>query len=587
MSAEKKRFAGVDMGLLKRFIPYLKKTVWMALFSFVLMVLTNLAGILQPYFVKVGIDRDIARGDWPGLVRTSLWLGGIMLGGFLFQFLYNISIQLLGQRLLFDIRMDLLRKIFSFSHDYFDRTPVGKTLTNVTNDVESVRQFISEGVVTVLGELLKVVFILAAMLLVNVRLALLAFTTIPVFVLATLFFRKSIRTGYADVRRANARINTLLTESITGINEINLFNYQATIRELFTRANKEYLDAFLQVVRSYSLYFPVIELVTNAGMVLVLLYAHYQMGITIQVGEIFIFFAYIQMFFRPLRQLAEKFNLFQSAMAAAERIFGLMDMKSHMTESYRPVTEPVMVKGDITFHSVDFAYHEDQPVLKNISFRIEEGEKVALVGTTGSGKTTIIKLLNRLYDVSAGSITINGKDVRDYPLATLRRAITTVPQDVFLFTGSARNNISLYDPLISRGRVVDAARQVHADAFIRSLPRGYDENLLEEGRSLSSGQKQLLSFARAFVREAPIIVLDEVTANIDSGTESQIQEATQRLIADKTAIIIAHRMSTIKLVDRILVFHHGELVGQGSHSQLMRENGIYAQYYRMQSMLSR
>jgi ATP-binding cassette subfamily B multidrug efflux pump len=587
VKTEQKRFAGMDIRLLKRFLPYLKKSTWLAFFSFALMILTNLAGILQPYFVKVGIDNDIARGDWPGLLNTVLLLGMVMVCGFIFQFLYNISIQLLGQRLLYDIRVDLLKKIFSFSHDYFDRTPVGKTLTNVTNDVESVRQFISEGVVTVLGEMLKVVFIFAAMLLVNIRLAVLAFLTIPLFVAATLFFRKSIRSGYADVRRANARINTLLTESISGINEINIFNYQATSKELFTRANRKYLDAFLQVVHSYSLYFPVIELVTNAGMVLVLLYAHYQMGVSILVGEIFIFFAYIQMFFRPLRQLAEKFNLFQSAMAAAERIFGLMDLKSDLTESYGHVPVPVDVKGNIVFSSVNFGYQDDQPVLKNISFSIREGEKVALVGTTGSGKTTVIKLLNRLYEVTSGSITINGRDIRQYPLAVLRKTITTVPQDVFLFTGSAADNISLYDPAISRENVIHAAEQVRADTFIRELPRGYDENLLEEGRSLSSGQKQLISFARAFVRDAHIIVLDEVTANIDSGTESLIQEATRNLIANKTAIIIAHRMSTIKLVDRILVFHRGELVGQGSHSQLMKENGIYAQYYRMQSMLSR
>ncbi len=587
MKVSGKRVAGLDLNFLKRFLPYLKKSTWLAIFSFGLMIAANLIGVLQPYFIKIGIDKDIANKDWPGLLNTVSILGIVLVAGFIFQFLYNLSIQLLGQRLLYNLRLDLFKKLLSLSQDYFDRTPVGKTLTNLTNDVESVRQFISEGVVTVAGEMLKVIFIFAAMLMVNVRLAILAFITVPLFVVATMFFRKRIRSGYADVRRANAQINTMLMESITGINEINLFNYQATSQELFGEANRKYLKAFLQVVNSYSFYFPVIELVTNAGMILVFLYAHFQMGMTILVGEIFIFFAYIQMFFRPLRQLAEKFNLFQSAMAAAERIFKLMDQKSKLTEVYAPASDPVDIRGDIRFKSVNFAYQEGQSVLKDLSFTINQGEKVALVGTTGSGKTTVIKLLNRLYDVNTGSITVNGTDIRQYPLSELRRAITTVPQDLFLFTGNALENISLYDPGITRNQVIAAARQVNLDSFIRKLPGAYDENLLEEGKSLSSGQKQLLSFARAFVRDSNMIILDEVTANIDSGTEALIQEATRRLIAEKTAIIIAHRMSTIKLVDRILVFHKGELVGDGTHHQLMKEKGIYAQYYRMQSLLSR
>lgn len=587
MKVAGKRVVGLDLNLLKRFYPYLKKSTLLAAFSFVLMITTNLAAVLQPYFIKLGIDKDIANRDWPGLRNTVLILGIVMAMGFIFQFLYNLSIQLLGQRLLYDIRLDLFKKLLTLSQDYFDRTPVGKTLTNITNDVESVRQFISEGVVTVVGELIKVAFIFAAMLMVNVRLAILAFITIPMFVVATLLFRKRIRSGYTEVRRANSQINTMLMESITGINEINLFNYQSFSQKRFNEANRKYLKAFLQVVNSYSLYFPVIELVTNTGMILVLLYAHFQMGISILVGEIFIFFAYIQMFFRPLRQLAEKFNLFQSAMAAAERIFTLMDLESRLAETYSPVPDRNDIKGDIRFKSVDFSYQEGQPVLKDLSFTIRQGEKVALVGTTGSGKTTVIKLINRLYDVDSGSITLNGTDIREYPLRALRSSITTVPQDVFIFTGNTLDNISLYDKGITRDQVVRAARQVNLDYYIRRLPGAYDENLLEEGKSLSSGQKQLLSFARAFVRKSNIVILDEVTANIDSGTEALIQEATKRLIADKTSIIIAHRMSTIKLVDRILVFHQGELVGEGTHSQLMKENGIYAEYYRMQSLLSR
>jgi len=581
-----KYLSGLDLGLLKRFIPYLKKSFVLTLFAFILMIATNITAVLQPYFIKVGIDENIASRDWDGLVQTVIILGIVLVAGFLFQFFYNLSIQFLGQRLLFDVRMDLFKKILSLSNDYFDRTPVGKTLTNITNDVEAVRQFISEGVVTVIGELLKVFFIFTAMMLVNIRLAVVASITIPLFLMATLFFRKSIRSGFSKVRKANAQINTMLVESITGINEIRMFNYEKQSQEHFDRASQSYLDAYLQIVHSYSLYFPVIEIVTNVGMILVLLYAHYQMGISILVGEIFVFFAYIQMFFRPLRQLAEKFNMFQSAMAAAERIFKLMDQKSKVKDISSSISETENISGNIHFNSVTFSYQEDQPVLQDVSFQIKSGEKVALVGTTGSGKTTIIKLLNRLYDVDSGSITINGRDIRKFPLADLRRAITTVPQDVFLFTGTAAENISLYNSAISSEEIVNAAEQVYADEFIQKLPGKYQKNLLEEGKSLSAGQKQLLSFARAFLRDSPIVILDEITSNIDSGTEFQIQEAIKKITTDKTAIIIAHRMSTIKLVDRILVFHKGKLLEQGTHPELMKIKGLYAQYYRLQSLLS-
>jgi ATP-binding cassette subfamily B multidrug efflux pump len=578
---------GLDLRLLNRFSPYLKRSTMLVALSFFLMIATNLAEILQPYFIKIGIDKNIAGRDWLGLKQTALVLGLIMTVGFLLQFVYNYSIQLLGQRLLFDLRMNLFKKVLSFSHDYFDRTPVGKTLSKITNDVEAVREFISDGIVTVIGELLKVFFIFAAMLVVNYRLAVMALMTIPLFVFATLFFRKSIRTGYKQVRQSNAQINTLLVESISGNSEINMFNYKKKSMENFSRANQSYLNAYLQVVNSYSFYFPVIEIVTNAGMILVMLYAHFQIGISIKVGEIFIFFAYIQMFFRPLRQLAEKFNLFQSAMAAAERIFNLMDEKSKLKEDYSPAIRSMTLKGNIVFDKVGFSYQPDQPVLINISFTIRQGEKVALVGTTGSGKTTVIKLLNRLYDVDSGTITINNRDIRQIRLPVLRRAITTVPQDIFLFTGTARENISIYDSQISEEQIIEASRKVEADSFIQKLPGGYDENLLEEGKSLSTGQRQLLGFARAFVRDSDIVILDEATASIDSITEEMIQEAIKRLIANKTAIIIAHRLSTIQLVDRILVFHKGKLMGDGTHQELMKKNSIYAQYYRMQSLLSR
>jgi len=589
MRRDRETIAGLDVNLLRRFVPYLRRYAVLAAVSFLLMVGTNVAAVLEPYFLKVGIDRDVAQRDWQGLLQTATALGVVLVLGFVLQFFFNYGVQFLGQRLLYDIRMDLFGKVLRLPNTYFDRTPVGTTLTHLTSDVEAVRAFISEGVVTVLGELLKVVLIFAAMVWVNARLALLALLVIPFFLLATVIFRKSIRGSFREVRRANAEINTHLVESITGVNEIHLFNYERQGMTQFVRANQNYLNAFLRVVHSYSVYFPVIDVVTNVGMGLVMLYAHFQMGVGIQPGEIFVFFAYIQMFFRPLRQLAEKFNMFQSAMAAAERIFTLLDREEPPRPlEVRSAPRPAAGKdwGDVAFRHVHFSYQEGQPVLKDLDFTIGHGEKIALVGTTGSGKTTVGKLLTGLYEIDSGEIRIGGVDIRRLPLPFLRRQVTTVPQDVFLFTGSAGENISMYDPDIDTERVRRAARTVYAHRFIERLPGGYGESLLEEGKSLSTGQRQLLGFARAFVRESPIVVLDEVTANVDAETESLIEGAIGNLIGGRTAIIIAHRLATIRMVDRILVLHRGELIEQGTHRELMRKNGLYAQYYRMQSILS-
>lgn len=572
-----------DWVLLKRLTPYLKNYRMLMGFSLLFMIGFNVAGVLQPYLFKLGIDNHVAKGDNQGLLSLSIILFVVMISGFLLNYFFSFSVQYLGQRLLFDIRTSLFRHVTLLDNRYFDTHPVGRTLTHITNDVEALRQFISEGVVLVMGDLLKVGFILIAMVWINYRLALLVFITIPFFFLVTIFFRKTIRHGFRSVRKANAEINTTMVESVTGIKEVIQFNHQRKSIDSFEQANSRYLKAYLRVVHAYALYFPILEVVTNLGLVIILVFSHYFLGVHLQIGEIFAFFAYINLFFRPLRQMAERFNMFQSAMAAAERIFRLQDTPATITNLEDCVTIDHPLKGEIQFKKVTFAYQESAPVIRNLSFTIKPGETVALVGRTGSGKTTVINLVNRIYDIRYGSIMVDGTDIRHYNLFDLRTQMAVVPQDPFLFTGTVADNISLHHPHIGMDQVVEAAKQVNADPFIQQLPNKYQENVLEEGKRLSAGQRQLISYARAMVHKPAILILDEATANIDSETEEIIEIATRQIIANRTAIIIAHRLSTIQMVDRILVLHKGRLVEEGNHRQLLGKKGIYYRLYHTQA----
>jgi len=435
------------------------------------------------------------------------------------------------------------------------------------------------------GDLLKVALIFAAMLILDLRLALLAFTTLPLFVLATALFRRSIRIGYEDVRKATAEINTALNETIAGIREIRLFGAEPKFTRQFEVHDRNFLDAYIRTIHAYALYFPMLEIISNTGMILILGYAHFRVGLQLQIGTIFAFFAYLNMFYRPLREMAEKFNTFQSALAATGRVQLLLDRPVTIREPARPASLPPRRGGEVEFADVSFAYDGGPPVLCNLSFRVSPGERVALVGYTGSGKTTVISLVNRLYDVSGGTVRLDGIDIRQLSLQELRRRIATIPQNVFLFTGTVAENISLHQSGVDRAQIETAAAQVFLDPFVRNFPRGYDENVLEEGRLLSAGQKQLLNFARALVRQPEIVILDEATSNIDSATEHLIENAIGRLLEGRTAIIIAHRLSTIRAVDRILVLHHGRLVEEGNHDALLAAGGLYSELYRRQAFL--
>lgn len=571
--------------LARRLLPYVGRYTWLAIGSLLCLVIVDIAGVLQPYLVKHAIDANIVQKDLPGLAHTGVLLAVAMLAAYGFQVLSAYGIQYLGQKLLLDLRMDLFRKVLALSNDYFDRTPVGNTLTNLSNDLEALREFIAEGIVSVAGDLLKVGLILVAMLLINFTLALVAFITIPLFVTAALLFRAGIRAGFRQIRKANGEINVALSETISGVREIHQFGYEKESRDAFARHNTSYLRAYLKVVNAYALFFPAIEIVTNASMILTLLFAHFWVGTTLHIGEIFAFFAYINMFFWPLRQLAEKFNLLQSAVAATERIFKLMDEKVSIVSPRASLGRALASPAELVFDKVQFSYAPDAPVLRGISFRVAPGEKVAIVGPTGAGKTTLISLVTRLYDVQEGRILLDGVHIKDIPLHELRRAVGTVPQDVFLFTGTVADNISLYKPGVDRRAVEHAAQEVRANHFIAKLPLGYGEDVGEEGKRLSEGQRQLLGLSRAFARDPSLVILDEATSNIDSETEHLISEGIQRLLQNRTALIIAHRLSTIRSVDRILVMQGGEIVQEGSHDELITRDGLYRQLYEMQSLL--
>ncbi len=581
----KRIFSGLakDLGIVKKLAPYAAKYKTYLFFAIITLVLTDVLIVVQPVLVKYGIDTNIGNKDFEGLKVTALWLLGAMIAGFLLNIVMQLGIQYLGQKILCDIRLDLFRKVLCLSNDYYDKTPVGKTLTNVTTDVETIYQFMSEGIVVVVGDLFKVVLIFFAIYMINVKLAMIATFTIPIFVITTLLFRNSIRTGHRGVREANSEINRMVVETITGIREVVQFNYRKKARIQFEEANSNYLKYYLKVVKAYAGYFPVIEIVSGVNMVMVFFYAHKSMGVEVKAGEIVAFFTFITMFFRPLRQLAEKFNMFQSSMAASERIFKLLE--ENISVRNKSTSEACSVKkgAGIVFDDVTFSYKEGVPVLENVSLEIKPGEKVAFVGPTGSGKTTAVKLVSRLYDVDSGSIKVDGEDVREMRIGSLREGVSVVPQEPFIFKGSVADNISLF-----RGDGVDekmknAAESTNASAFINSLENGYQQELNAGGSSLSEGEKQLLSITRAIYDDPSVLIFDEATSNIDSRSENYIEAATKELVKGRTSIVIAHRLSTIRMVDRIFVFAKGKIVESGSHDELIEAGGLYSDLYETQA----
>ncbi len=536
----------------------------------------------RPWLIQHLVDQYIFTFDIPGLTRMVLVLIGVLVLEAVLRYFFIFSTRWLGQMVVRDLRVRVFNHVVHLRLSYFDRTPIGTTTTRTINDIETLNTVFSQGAITIVADLLTLVTVLAVMLWTSLKLTLICLTTMPLLLLATWIFKEKVKVAYQKVRNQIARMNAFLQERISGMRIIQIFNAEAQEMQKFRRINRDYTQANLDSILYYAIFFPVVEIISAASLGLMVWWgARGVLSADVTLGALVAFPLYLNMLFRPMRMLADRFNQLQMGLVAAERVFKLLDRQEHMPNEGK--LQPASLRGEVDFEHVWFAYVDEEWVLRDVSFHIEPGQTMAIVGATGSGKTTIINLLNRFYEIQKGRILIDGKDVRDYDLFALRRHIGVVLQDVFLFSGTVMENITLLDPSISEEQVVAAAKMIGAHDFIMRLPGGYDYEVMERGATLSMGQRQLISFVRALVFDPEILILDEATSSIDPESEAIIQYAIERLIEKRTSIVIAHRLSTIRHADNILVLHRGEVVEFGSHDELLKlEKGYYRRLYELQ-----
>jgi ATP-binding cassette, subfamily B, multidrug efflux pump len=577
-----------DARLMRRLLGYLRPYRGRVVLAVLILVAASLLQVVGPWLTQQAIDEAIPAGD----ARLLVVYAGIYLAAtvatFALQYAQTLLTTWLGQRVMFDLREEIFRHLQRLDLRFYDRNPVGRLMTRLTSDVETLNELFSSGVVSVFGDVFTLVFILAAMLLMDWELALVSFAVLPLVGITVALFRKRIREAYRDIRVRLARINAYLHERITGIRVVQLFNREAADTAELDEINRSYLSAHLRSITYYALFFPVIEFFTAVALALILWYG----GVSIlvggtTVGVVAAFLQYARRFFRPIQDLSEKYNLLQGAMASSERVFRLLDRVPAIQDPPDPVPLPRPVRGEIEFRDVWFAYgdnEEGEPdwVLKGVDFRAAAGETVAIVGHTGAGKTTLINLLLRFYDPQKGEILLDGIPLKRLRQDELRAAVGLVLQDVFLFSRDVAYNIRLGDETIGDEEVRRAADEVGATGIIQRLEQGFQQPLGERGANLSVGERQLISFARALAFDPRVLVLDEATSSVDSEIEEQIQEATDRLMAGRTSLVIAHRLSTIQTAHRILVMHHGRLAEQGTHEALLEQGGLYARLHELQ-----
>ncbi|HEY7284645.1 MAG TPA: ABC transporter ATP-binding protein [Vicinamibacterales bacterium] len=579
-----------DARLMRRLLQYLKPYWRQVLLALAAIVVGGAASLAQPYLIKVAIDRFVAARQLEGLNSLAALFLLVLVVAFAAEYLQTWTMQLTGQRIMFDLRMSIYGHLQKLDLQFYDRNPVGRLMTRVTSDVDVLNDLFTAGVVTIFGDVFALVGIMVMMLWMNWRLALVAFAVLPLVVIVTQWFRRNVRDSYRVVRGLIARINAFLQENITGMTTVQLFRREALNFSRFDKIDRDHRDANIESIFYYAVFYPAIEAISALASALIIWYGGGSViGGTLTLGALVAFLQYVQRFFRPISDMSEKFNVLQAAMASSERIFKLLDEPVAIVSPARP-SLGAATAGSIRFEHVWFSYDARRPdgdgepnwVLRDVSFEVRPGERVGIVGATGSGKTTLVNLLLRFYDIQKGRITIDGVDIRDLELKELRGLFSLVLQDVHLFSGTVADNIRLGNASIDDERVRRAAEAVHADAFISRMTNGYASKVAERGSTLSVGQKQLLSFARALAFDPRVLILDEATSSVDTETEMTIRDALRVLMAGRTTIAVAHRLSTIQDMDKILVLHKGLLREQGTHQALLAQRGIYFKLFELQ-----
>lgn len=572
----------IDPKILKRLLSFFRPYRTQIIIATVLTITISALAALRPRLTPIAIDDKIANGDMPGLQMIVLIMIGTLVLQGLIQYAMAYLTSWIGQKIIFDLRRKVYRHLLTLDLKFFDRNPLGRIVTRVTGDVEVLFEVFSSGLVTAFGDIFLIVWILFFMFELDAKLTLVTLAVLPLLIYLTSVFRKKVRESYRKIRLLVAKLNAFIQEHISGISVVQYFVKEKKTIEEFEKINRDHTEENKRSIFYYAVFFPVVELIGALSVGLIIWYGGGQViqG-AVTIGVIVSFIQYTEMFFRPIRDLSEKYNILQTAMASSERIFALLDERPSISDP----PEPKMAgkfRGEIEFRNVWFAYNREDYVLKNVTFKISEGEKVAFVGATGAGKTTIISLLTRFYDVNKGEILIDGTDIREYSQKELRKNIAVVLQDVFLFSGDIRSNITLNNQDISEETVKASVKNAGLKEFVDTLEDGLSRKVNERGATLSVGQKQLISFARALAYDPRILILDEATSSVDTNTEMLIQSAIKKLIEGRTSIIIAHRLSTIQNCDKIIVMHRGEIKEMGTHQELLGNEGLYYKLYQLQ-----